>query len=83
MNNNHFFKLPNTKTAVVVWERNGQRREVTIPTPAGMKQMRDHLVMHHKIGMNEVRAVKSDPHGVIADVRGLNIMGLTMAMSRV
>lgn len=51
------FKLPDTKLAVVVWNRAGQTNETLIPTPPNHRILAE-TMLQHGFGVSELRAVK-------------------------
>lgn len=53
------FRLPNTKTCVVVWYRNGMKNETLIDTPANMEALKNTMIMSHRVGMSEIRCLKA------------------------
>ena len=54
----HTFKLPETKTCVVVWERNGTRNETLIDTPQTNKGLQT-VMLAKRVGFSEIRCIKS------------------------
>lgn len=69
-------KLPETKTCVVVWHRNGKRHEQTINTPTSCKGLQEIMFARYQVGYSEIRAVKVDPNCVVADVSTINLRSL-------
>lgn len=66
------FRLPTTKTCVVVFYRNGKRGEVLIDTPRTNEGLKNKLVMEHRVGMSEVRALKPvNPTDLASSMMGL------------
>ena len=53
------FKLPTTKTCIVVWFRNGVRFQKLIQTPGNNNRLKDVMFAEEKVGMSEIRTVKS------------------------
>lgn len=53
------FRLPETRTCIVVWYRHDRKNEILMDTPANMEALKNKLIMEHKVGMSEVRAIKS------------------------
>ena len=53
------FKLPPTSMCVVVWYRNGVKGEILIPTPETTVGLKNVMFNQHRVGISEVRAVKS------------------------
>ena len=53
------FDLPETKMCVVMWYRNGVRGEQLIETPYSNSQLYNTMLMCHKVGYSEIRAVKA------------------------
>jgi len=52
------FTLPKSTSCIVVWYRNGKKNETLIPTPATNDGLRN-VMLQHKVGYSEIRAVKS------------------------
>ena len=61
------FQLPKTKLSVVIWFRNGKMNEQLITTPATSGSLLDTMLMKHRVGFSEIRAVKA--------VQPLNLIG--------
>ena len=60
------FRLPNTRLCVVVWFRNNQKNEVLIDTPANNEALKNTMLMKHRVGASEIRAVKGvDASGLL------------------
>lgn len=53
------FELPKTPTCDVVWYRNGKKNVTTIETPANNDMLVHRMLMDHKVGFGEIRAVKA------------------------
>ena len=53
------FILPKTKMCVVVSYRNDQKNETLIETPKSNNDLRNTMLMKHRVGFSEIRAVKS------------------------
>ena len=62
------FKLPNTKLCTVVWYRDGVKHEQLIETPANKDRLVD-MMLKHKVGYSEIRAVKSVEAGELLNHR--------------
>lgn len=52
------FTLPQSASCIVVWYRNGKKNETLIPTPANNDNLRN-VMLTHKVGYSEIRAVKA------------------------
>lgn len=52
------FKLPITKMCIVVWYRNNVKHEQLIAIPANNDRLVNTMLMDHKVGYSEIRAVK-------------------------
>ena len=52
-------RLPETRTCIVVWYRNDRKNEILMDTPGSLEQLKNTLIMKHKVGISEVRAIKS------------------------
>jgi hypothetical protein len=61
------FILPKTKYCIVVWFRDGKKNETLLETPKSNNDLRNTMLMTHKVGFGELRAVK--------DVDGQDIIG--------
>lgn len=62
----HEFKLPETKTCLVIWYRNGKRNETLLNTPSGCKGLQQIMLARHHVGYSEIRAVEAvDPTALI------------------
>jgi hypothetical protein len=59
MNAKSKFNLPKTPSCVVVWYRNGNKNETLIPTPASNTDLVHTMLMSHRVGFSEIRAVKA------------------------
>lgn len=53
------FTLPITKLCTVVWYRNGEKHEQLIDTPRSSNGLIDIMLLKHRVGFSEIRAVKS------------------------
>ncbi len=53
------FTLPKTSMCVVVWYRDGKKNETLIPTPRTNSDLRNDMLMKHRVGFSEIRAIKS------------------------
>jgi hypothetical protein len=53
------FILPQTKLCTVVWYRNGVKNETLIETPRSNNDLRNTMLMSHRVGFSEIRCVKS------------------------
>jgi hypothetical protein len=53
------FILPQTKTCVVVWYRDGKKNEQLMDTPRSSSSLIDLMLLNHHVGYSEIRAVKS------------------------
>jgi hypothetical protein len=54
------FVLPNTKMCVVVWYRDGKKMEdILIETPKSNNDLRNTMLMNHRVGFSEIRALKA------------------------
>lgn len=74
------FRFPNTKFCLVLWYRNNKANETRIPTPATDDVLQTEM-LKHKVGLSEIRAVKSDPNSGLRDLGEVNLNGLARAMS--
>ena len=74
------FRFPNTRYCFVLWYRNGKATETRIQTPANATVLQSEM-LKHKVGVSEIRAVKSDPDSGIRDVGELNAGAIARAMS--
>jgi len=52
------FIIPNTKSIIVVWYRDGKKNEQLIPTPANINSLYD-TMLKYRVGRSEIRAVKA------------------------
>ena len=57
------FNIPSTSMVIVVWYRDGVRHEQLISTPKSNNDLFNTMLMSHKVGYSEIRAVKA----VVAD----------------
>ena len=44
---------------VIIWDRNGQRNEVLIPSPQSSASLARTMFNNHRVGYSEIRAVKA------------------------
>lgn len=72
----HEFKLPATKTCLVIWYRNDKRHEQVINTPTTCKGLQQIMFARYQVGYSEIRAVEADPDGVLTDVSSINLNSL-------
>jgi hypothetical protein len=62
----HEFKLPTTKTCVIVWERNGKRNEQLINTPRTCKGLQEIMLALYHVGYSEIKYIMSvDPTALV------------------
>ena len=57
------FNIPKSSMVVVVWYRDGIRRETLIQTPKSNNDLFNTMLMTYRVGYSEIRAVKA----VVAD----------------
>jgi hypothetical protein len=63
------FVLPKTKTCFVVWYRDGKKNETLIDTPATTDKLFN-VMLGHKVGFSEIRAVKKvDGHDLAEQIQ--------------
>jgi hypothetical protein len=74
------FRFPNTQFCFVLWYRNNTPHETRIPTPPNGERLQSEM-LKHKVGLSEIRAVKSDPSSPLRDMGELNADALARAMS--
>jgi hypothetical protein len=62
----HEFKLPETESCVVVWERNGKRSRQLIKTPSTCKGLQQIMLAIYHVGYSEIKYIESvDPKALI------------------
>ena len=53
------FILPQTPMCAVVWYRNDVKNETLIETPRSNNDLRNTMLMAHRVGFSEIRCIKS------------------------
>lgn len=62
----HLFKLPETESCVVVWERNGERHRQLIKTPSSCFVLQQLMLALYHVGYSEIKYIESvDPKALI------------------
>jgi hypothetical protein len=56
--NKPFFQLPSSNLCIVRWCRDGQFHEQLLTTPKSNNDLRNTMLIDHKVGFGEIRAVK-------------------------
>jgi len=64
------FVLPQTKMCVVVWYRDNKKNETLIETPRSNNDLRNTMLMKHRVGFSEIRCIKSVDGNDLANTIG-------------
>jgi len=69
------FTLPKTKFSNVVWYRNGNRNEVLLDTPRSNADLFYTMLVKHRVGFSEIRAVVPVEPATLETIIGRNSVG--------